>query len=400
MKFLQASSSPALLGLCASHRLSMPLYAMWKWGTSCNISKLHTASISVFPLVLPLRLIPSLRSPPKIIHPSNDCFHFKNKILPQLCVFSHMIHSKAMKDCANAGLESNPHDSSSTQASHESSNFTDFGFSRVSETEKSRLVHGVFTNVAESYDLMNDFMSLGIQRLWKNMFVSLVDIPQRYQLSGNVHDLRSSSAQMPSFNVLDLAGGTGDIAFRILQKVKADLPSGCTSFNLPEITVCDINNEMLRVGKLRAEAAGYKELNWVCADGENLPFEDSSIDLVTIAFGIRNFANISRGLREINRILKPGGRFLCLEFSKVENAVLSSLYSAWSFWVIPVLGQVVTGDRKSYQYLVESIQKFPSQEEFSQIIWNAGFCKISYINLTGGIVSVHSAYKESTFPSE
>ncbi|XP_076854006.1 2-methoxy-6-polyprenyl-1,4-benzoquinol methylase, mitochondrial [Brachyhypopomus gauderio] len=281
-------------------------------------------------------------------------------------------------------------------ASNEKS--THFGFETVPEGEKAERVYKVFESVAQKYDLMNDAMSLGIHRLWKDALLRVMN-PQ------------------PGLRLLDTAGGTGDISFRFLEYArsvhKQQLRRRARSNQTPswqDITasygsegacppqsravVCDINKEMLRVGKDRAQKAGITSgVSWVVGDAEELPFDDDQFDLYTIAFGIRNVTHIEQALHEAFRVLKPGGRFLCLEFSKVSTPLLSRLYDAYSFQVIPVLGEVIAGDWKSYQYLVESIRRFPDQDTFTDMIEVAGFSRVQYVNLTGGIVAIHSGFK-------
>ncbi|KAH7725362.1 ubiquinone biosynthesis methyltransferase [Aphelenchoides avenae] len=244
---------------------------------------------------------------------------------------------------------------------------THFGYQRVDKQEKAKKVHTVFANVAQKYDLMNDAMSLGIHRLWKDYFVSRLD-------------LRSGA------KVLDVAGGTGDIAFRIVRKVAG---------RGGEVTISDINENMLEVGQLRAEEDAtipHQHLKWVCADAEKLPFDADSFDFYTIAFGIRNCTNVDKVLAEAYRVLRPGGTFSCLEFSRV-HPTLRPIYDAYSFGVIPLLGQVLASDAKSYRYLVESIRMFPDQEAFATMIRDAGFTNISYENLSVGICAIHTATK-------
>nr|BAB29289.1 unnamed protein product [Mus musculus] len=275
---------------------------------------------------------------------------------------------------------------------------THFGFETVSEGEKGSKVYQVFENVAKKYDLMNDMMSLGIHRAWKDLLIR------------KMHPL-------PGTQLLDMAGGTGDIAFRFLSYVQAQHQRRQrrqlrTQQNLSweEIakkyqneedslggslaTVCDINREMLKVGKQKALDQGHTAgLAWVLGDAEELPFDDDSFDVYTIAFGIRNVTHIDQALQEAHRVLKPGGRFLCLEFGQVNDPLISRLYDLYSFQVIPVIGEVIAGDWKSYQYLVESIRKFPNQEDFKDMIEDAGFQRVTYENLTTGIVAIHSGFK-------
>ncbi|KAK5870765.1 hypothetical protein PBY51_003686 [Eleginops maclovinus] len=276
---------------------------------------------------------------------------------------------------------------------------THFGFETVPETEKAKRVYKVFENVAQKYDTMNDAMSLGVHRLWKDMLLHVMH-PQ------------------PGVRLLDVAGGTGDIAFRFLEYIRfqqerqkrraarsmqtpswQDISNNYSTEDedVPQesrAVVCDINKEMLRVGKQKADGLGISAgLSWVVGDAEELPFDDDQFDIYTIAFGIRNVTHIDQALQEALRVLKPGGRFMCLEFSKVTNPVLARLYDAYSFQMIPVLGEVIAGDWKSYQYLVESIRKFPDQEEFKGMIEDAGFYSVKYYNLTGGVVALHSGFK-------
>jgi demethylmenaquinone methyltransferase/2-methoxy-6-polyprenyl-1,4-benzoquinol methylase len=248
--------------------------------------------------------------------------------------------------------------------------FTDFGFKKVKIEEKSNLVKDVFNSVASKYDIMNDLMSGGMHRLWKNQMIQEVDVSQ-----GN------------DYEFLDVAGGTGDIAFKISNK--------CRDLGIKyKIEVSDINQEMLDVGKKRAiDENQFSNLEFKCANGEELPYKDNQFDYYTIAFGIRNFTDINKGLQEAYRVLKPGGKFICLEFSKVNNEILSKLYDLYSFNVIPKIGKLVADDEDSYQYLVESIKKFPNQETFQGMIQDAGFKKASYKSLTFGTVAVHVGSK-------
>ncbi|XP_063769186.1 2-methoxy-6-polyprenyl-1,4-benzoquinol methylase, mitochondrial [Pseudophryne corroboree] len=276
---------------------------------------------------------------------------------------------------------------------------THFGFQTVPEEEKGERVYRVFESVAQKYDVMNDSMSLGVHRLWKDWLVRLMN-------------------PTPGTQLLDVAGGTGDVAFRFVNYIRAqreklirselkwqqnlswsDISKSYSqeqqgSLMGSQAVVCDINKEMLKVGKQRSLQLGYSEgLSWVAGDAEELPFADEKFDIYTIAFGIRNVTHIDKALEEAYRVLKPGGRFLCLEFSQVNNPLVSRLYDLYSFQVIPVLGEVIAGDWKSYQYLVESIRRFPPQEEFKEMIEDAGFFKVNYHNLTSGVVAVHSGFK-------
>jgi len=241
----------------------------------------------------------------------------------------------------------------------------DFGFRRVSEDEKTRLVKDVFARVALRYDLMNDLMSGGIHRLWK---ASLID----------------RLAPRPGQLLLDLAGGTGDIARRFLDRAG----SGA------RVIVCDINEAMLRRGRDRALDAGiFRDIAWAAGDAAELPLPDASVDACTISFGLRNVTRIPAALREARRVLKPGGQFLCLEFSRVEPPLLRRAYDLYSFTVLPRLGQVVARDRAAYQYLVESIRRFPPQAELAAMMQEAGFEQVSWRSLSGGIAAIHSGWR-------
>ncbi len=238
---------------------------------------------------------------------------------------------------------------------------THFGFRKVSAAEKTRLVGGVFDSVAERYDLMNDLMSLGIHRLWKRAALEF-------------------SAVRPGHKVLDLAGGTGDLAALFAPRVR---PGG-------RVTVADINERMLRRGRERLCNRGVgAELFFVGADGEHLPFGDGGFDLLSIAFGLRNITDKAAALGEMHRVLRPGGRLLILEFSRPVLPLLDKLYDAWSYAVLPRLGKWVARDADSYRYLVESIRVHPAQEELQQMALDAGFSSCRYRNLSGGIVAVH-----------
>jgi len=239
-----------------------------------------------------------------------------------------------------------------------------FGFREVSAAEKTSLIRGVFGSVATRYDLMNDLMSGGIHRLWKREMVAW---------------LRPE----PGMHLLDLAGGTGDIALRCRERAPG-----------LRVTVADLSAEMLALGRERAWDRGeVKGLDWVCSDAEALPFPDRTFEACTIAFGIRNVARIEAALAEIARTLVPGGRFLCLEFSPRVLPSLQRLYDAYSFGVIPVVGQIVTGDRDSYQYLVESIRRFPEPAAFTEMVAAAGFAGVRVRSLTGGVAALTSAWR-------
>ena len=239
-----------------------------------------------------------------------------------------------------------------------------FGFRDVDPDAKPALVRRVFSSVASRYDLMNDLMSFAVHRLWKDEFVAWLD-------------------PRPGWSVLDVAGGTGDIAMRIAARIRRHGGAGA-------ITVCDVSLAMLEQGLARA---GAERLNWLCGDAEQLPVEDASQDAYTIAFGIRNCTHLDRVLREAHRVLKPGGRFLCLEFSKVTVPGIDALYDLYSFSVLPRLGEVVAGDGAAYRYLAESIRRFPSREKFAAMIAEAGLEQVKMRPLSGGIVAMHSAWR-------
>ncbi|MET3661850.1 bifunctional demethylmenaquinone methyltransferase/2-methoxy-6-polyprenyl-1,4-benzoquinol methylase UbiE [Aquamicrobium ahrensii] len=244
---------------------------------------------------------------------------------------------------------------------------TSYGFRQVGAGEKQPLVNEVFHKVANRYDLMNDLMSAGMHRVWKDAMIAWLNPPKR-----------------PGWKVLDVAGGTGDIAFRIIEASQRNAHA----------TVLDINGSMLQVGRERAEKKGLSaHLDFVEANAEELPFADATFDAYTIAFGIRNVPRIDVALSEAFRVLKPGGRFLCLEFSDVDMPLLDRVYDAWSFNAIPKIGQMVTGDGEPYAYLVESIRKFPDQNNFARMIGSAGFERVSFRNYSGGIAALHSGWK-------
>jgi len=244
---------------------------------------------------------------------------------------------------------------------------TSYGFRKVGEGEKQPLVNDVFHKVANRYDLMNDLMSAGLHRLWKDAMVAWLNPPKR-----------------PGWKVLDVAGGTGDIAFRIVE----------ASQRQAHATVLDINGSMLAVGRDRAEKQGLAaNTDFVEANAEALPFEDDTFDAYTIAFGIRNVPRIEVALAEAYRVLKRGGRLLCLEFSEVDMPLLDKVYETWSFNAIPKIGKAVTGDGEPYSYLVESICKFPNQQNFAAMITRAGFDRVTFRNYSGGIAALHSGWK-------
>ncbi|MCF1462232.1 bifunctional demethylmenaquinone methyltransferase/2-methoxy-6-polyprenyl-1,4-benzoquinol methylase UbiE [Agrobacterium vitis] len=244
---------------------------------------------------------------------------------------------------------------------------TSYGFRDVAEGEKQGLVNDVFHKVAKRYDIMNDVMSAGMHRVWKDALIAALN-PRKDA----------------GYKVLDVAGGTGDIAFRIIE----------ASRRLAHATVLDINGSMLGVGQERAQKKGLSDnLTFVEANAEALPFEANQFDAYTIAFGIRNVPRIDVALSEAYRVLKRGGRLLVLEFSEVQMPLLDRFYDQWSFKAIPRFGKIITGEAEPYQYLVESIRKFPNQQDFAAMITKAGFSKVSFTNYTGGIAALHSGWK-------
>jgi demethylmenaquinone methyltransferase/2-methoxy-6-polyprenyl-1,4-benzoquinol methylase len=254
----------------------------------------------------------------------------------------------------------------------------DFGFRRVPLADKQAMVDGVFDTVAKRYDLMNDLMSGGLHRAWKDVLVTAVNPPPKGR-PGRLH----GKPERP-FALLDIAGGTGDVAFRV---AKAGGPG-------TRVTVADVNAGMLAVGRRRAaEQPRDPGVTFLEANAEALPLPDRAFDAVTIAFGIRNVPRIDVALAEAYRVLRIGGRFLCLEFSNVDVPGLERLYELYSFNVIPALGGAVTGDAEAYRYLVESIRKFPKPAAFAELMRNAGFRRVSHQPLTGGIVAIHSGWR-------
>lgn len=240
---------------------------------------------------------------------------------------------------------------------------TDFGNVNVPKSEKTLLVKNIFDEVSEKYDLMNDLMSFGIHRIWKDSFLDWM-------------------APRPNHHLLDLAGGTGDIGINFLDR----------GGNI--VTIADINPKMIFHGKKKSFFNKYFErINWIVCNGENLPFNCDSFDLVSISFGLRNITHKSNALKEVYRVLKPGGRFMCLEFSKVNHKIIDSFYQFWSSHVIPFLGEKISGNKKNYDYLVESINRFPNQDELLSVLASAGFQSVKYRNLSGGIAAIHSGWK-------
>ena len=241
----------------------------------------------------------------------------------------------------------------------------DFGFEAVPRAEKSSLVRAVFDSVAPRYDLMNDLASLGIYRLWKRAMIDWL-------------------RPRPGWLVADVAGGTGDVASRILRRARGQA----------RVVVVDVNARMVAEGRDRALDRGRtRGIDWLVGDAEHLPLRDRSVDAVTIAFGIRNVTDRAAALAEARRVLKPGGRFLCLEFSPAAGPGLGAAYDAYSFRVVPEIGRLVTGDREAYRYLVESIRRFPEPQAFADMIRAAGLGQVRVVPLSGGIAALHSAWR-------
>ncbi|MBV9550928.1 MAG: bifunctional demethylmenaquinone methyltransferase/2-methoxy-6-polyprenyl-1,4-benzoquinol methylase UbiE [Alphaproteobacteria bacterium] len=246
-------------------------------------------------------------------------------------------------------------------------NTASFGFREVPEAEKEGLVREVFSSVAARYDLMNDLMSAGVHRVWKDAMVEWLN-------------------PRPGWKTIDVAGGTGDIAFRIVETARRRGGEAA-------VTVCDINEKMVGEGKRRAQAKDETAITWTVGDAEALPVPDASFDAYTIAFGIRNVTHIEKALTEARRVLKPGGRFLCLEFSQVEVPGLDALYDTYSFKLLPKMGEWVAKDAESYRYLAESIRRFPPREKFARMIHDGGLAQVKVRVLSGGIATMHSAWR-------
>jgi demethylmenaquinone methyltransferase / 2-methoxy-6-polyprenyl-1,4-benzoquinol methylase len=247
----------------------------------------------------------------------------------------------------------------------ETSAEADFGFRKVPEAEKAPLVRAVFDSVAGRYDLMNDLMSGGIHRWWKAEMIAWLK-------------------PRPGQVMIDVAGGTGDIARRALPRLAPGTGGG--------VIVCDVNRNMLEIGRARAIDDGILAgIEFLCGDAERLPFRDRSFDLYAIAFGIRNVTRLDRALAEARRVLKPGGRFMCLEFTPAVSPVLQPFYDFYSFRILPLLGEIVARDREAYAYLAESIRRFPAPAVLAEMIAASGLGQVKYRNLTGGIAALHSA---------
>lgn len=246
---------------------------------------------------------------------------------------------------------------------------TSFGYKEVRKEDKKNLVNEVFSSVASKYDVMNDLMSGGLHRLWKKKVLEEITDP--------------------SGALLDMASGSGDLAISFYKKCR-------DQFNVkPNITASDANKEMLEIGRNKALDEGIIDINYEVSFAEKLPFKDNSFDYYLVSFGIRNFTDMEAALKEAKRVLKPGGKFICLEFSKINDGLISKIYDFYSMNIIPKIGKAVTGDEDSYQYFVESIRKFPSKEAFKNMIEKAGFSNVNYYNMTFDIVSIHTGIKKS-----
>mmetsp|Transcript_13344 Transcript_13344/g.19081 ORF Transcript_13344/g.19081 Transcript_13344/m.19081 type:complete len:373 (+) Transcript_13344:81-1199(+) len=300
-------------------------------------------------------------------------------------------NSKSMSSKSTAGRQ-DPLDYISGTTTH-------FGYESVSVNEKEGKVREVFDNVADNYDVMNDLMSAGLHRLWKDELLSLSCVES---MASAIRSRVGTNNQR--LDILDVAGGTGDIAFRFIDTMKSVERSLSSGIDDLSVTVCDINPEMLRVGERRARQRfgdsildTTRALSFLEGNAQSLPFEENKFDLYTIAFGLRNVTDVDKALREAHRVLKPGGRYMCLEFANGymgdNYPLLASLYDAYSFNVIPEIGHYVANDRSSYQYLVESIRKFSTPDELVTRLKMAGFVGCKYTTMTGGIVAIHQGWK-------
>lgn len=242
-----------------------------------------------------------------------------------------------------------------------------YGYEKIRLQDKQKKINEVFESVADKYDIMNDIMSMGIHRAWKDAVNAKANMPHK-----------------KPFNALDLAGGSGDIAVRLLKNAHPD----------SKITICDINTEMIEKAKEKMKRKNIEQqIEFVVADAQKLPFKDNSFDLCTIAFGMRNIPEMDKALKECKRIIKPACQFICLEFSQMDIPIIDKIYEYWSINAIPKWGKIIANDEDAYQYLVESIRRFPNQESFAQIIQNAGFKNVKYRNMSGGIVALHWGWK-------
>jgi len=342
--------------------------------------RVHHRSSSAFASAVEM----SLR---RMLVPARDALARRGRFL------SSTSHVGFASEGSNGARESAEKDATSSSPSGSAT--TSFGYKDVLAEEKEGMVREVFEKVAPSYDLMNDLMSAGVHRLWKDYLVSKVGV-------------------FPGMTHLDVAGGTGDVAFRVLRALRAEEAAARRAAgggkprsdpsSAGRVIVSDINPAMLREGEKRAAKHGLSRstdvrgnplatLEFVEGNAERLPFEDNSVDTYTIAFGLRNVTDTLAALKDARRVLRPGGRFFCLEFSKVTQEPLKSMYEMYSLNVIPAMGDLVARDRDSYQYLVESIRRFPKQEKLAAMMLEAGFVDVSHENLTGGIVALHSGFK-------
>lgn len=277
---------------------------------------------------------------------------------------------------------------------------THFGYEEVAVNEKESRVREVFDSVADSYDVMNDLMSSGLHRYWKDYLLQVSAVESMAKAVRR--NTAGRSENKPLLHILDVAGGTGDVAFRFVQAANCVERSKSSGNDPIRVTVCDINSEMLQVGERRARVKfgdalldDTEALQFRQGNAQDLcNFKDCSFDLYTIAFGLRNVTDVDKALSEAHRVLKPGGRFICLEFSHVPYPVLRQIYDAYSFNVIPAMGEFIAKDRPSYQYLVESIRMFSNQDELAARMQQAGFQHVKYTNLTGGIVAIHEGWKD------
>lgn len=313
-----------------------------------------------------------------------------SKLLPSSRSFlRRVLRCIPCRSFSASALSSTTSSSSPPPSSHDNNSSDDdkkqthFGFRDVPISEKQRLVSSVFSSVAPSYDLMNDLMSVRVHRLWKDAFVN-------------------DMAPTGQMRILDCAGGTGDIAFRIADYVNRNDRHGWSTSSSSQtgITVCDINEGMLSVGQTRASKFGHsKDVSFIHGDAEKLPFEDNSFDVYAISFGMRNVPRPEVALKEALRVLKPGGRFMMLEFAKVNSNALpvSQLYDAWSFRVIPAIGKYIARDEEAYQYLVESIRRFPAQSQFLTLVEEAGFAAATATDYSFGIAACYSAFNPGHF---
>lgn len=282
-------------------------------------------------------------------------------------------------------------DSHNNDNNNKNDEYASFGFKTVKKEERQGMVNTVFANVAAKYDVMNDAMSLGVHRIWKNEFVNSIGLLK----PNTIYDASTGKSHEEKLQIVDVAGGTGDIAFRIWERARNYSKSYYTIMPV-QITIVDINANMLEVGKARAKERNIpdEDIKWIEGNAEHIEaIADNSTDVYTIAFGIRNVTNIDNALKDAHRVLKKGGIFMCLEFSHMTIPIVASIYDLYSLNIIPQLGHLIANDKESYQYLVESIRKFPTQDTFKKMIEDAGFEAVSYRNLSGGVVAIHTGIK-------